>query len=61
MENIYKLILYNQNIYKEIELLSDVDQLSIGTYYDNNIRIKKNYFWRIFISPYRDWMIIRGK
>lgn len=48
MENIYKLTLYSRNFYKEIELLPDVKQMSIGTYYDNNARIKKEFFMEDF-------------
>ena len=48
MDNVYKLILYSRNIYKEIELLPDVKQISIGTYYDNTIRIKKELFLEDF-------------
>lgn len=48
MENMYKLTLYSRNIFKEIELSSDVKQISIGTFYDNNIRLKKELFLEDF-------------
>ena len=44
MDKVYKLTLYNKNIYKEIDLVPDMKQVTIGTYYDNNIRIKKDAF-----------------
>lgn len=48
MNNVYKIILYSRNIYKEVELLPDVNQISIGTYYDNTIRLTKELFLEDF-------------
>ena len=48
MENTYKLTLYNGKLYKEIDLPPDIRQLTVGTYYDNSIRIPKDIFLEDF-------------
>lgn len=48
MDNLYKLTLYSNNIYKEVDLLPDVKQISIGTLYDNTVRLKKDLFLEDF-------------
>ena len=48
MENRYKLLLYNKTIYKEIELAPECKRLSAGTYYDDDVRLKKEMFFEDF-------------
>ena len=45
MENQYKLIISNKNLYKEIELTSDMDEIKIGTSSDSNIRLRRELFF----------------
>ena len=45
MEKRHKLIIYNRLMYKEIDLLAECKQLSVGTDYDNDIRLKKDWFF----------------
>lgn len=53
MENRYKLLLYNKTVYKEVEIGSEQKKLSIGTFYDNDIRLKKELFFDdFFISVF---------
>ncbi len=48
MDNRYKLVLYNKMVYKEVELVSECKRLSIGTYYDDDVRLKKDLFFQDF-------------
>lgn len=48
MDGKYFLTLYNKNIYKEIDLQGDMKRLSIGTYYENDVRMKKELFFEDF-------------
>lgn len=48
MDDKYFLTLYNKNIYKEIELCGGGRQLRIGTYYDSDVRMKKELFFEEF-------------
>ena len=48
MEKRHKLIIYNRLMYKEIDLLAECKQISIGTDYDNEIRLKKDWFFYDF-------------
>ncbi len=45
MEERFKVILYNRNIYKEIELTSDNEEVVVGTNIESNIRLHKEYFF----------------
>lgn len=45
MENRYKILIVNQNIYKEIELTSDMKQIKIGTSLDCDVRLYKELFF----------------
>ena len=54
LENRYKLLLYNKTVYKEVEISPDQKTLSIGTFYDNDVRLKKELFFEPFsISIYQ--------
>lgn len=45
MDKSYRLILYSKTIYKEVEIPADCMQISIGTFYDNEIRLNKELFF----------------
>lgn len=45
MESRYKIILTSRNIYKEIEITPDLDQVSIGTEIESDIRLRKELFF----------------
>lgn len=45
MNNRYKIILSNNNIYKEIELDQSMDQIKIGTAIDCDVRLRKELFF----------------
>ena len=45
MENRYKITLSNNNLYKEIELTQDVQQVKVGTGVDCDIRLRKDLFF----------------
>lgn len=54
MENRYKLLLYNKTVYKEVEISPEQKTLSIGTFYDNDVRLKKDLFFEgFFISVFQ--------
>lgn len=44
MDEQYKLILYNNTFYKEVELLPVSNQVRIGTSIDCDVRLKKDFF-----------------
>lgn len=44
----FKLVIYNRSIYKEVELLPEYTKVTIGTYYDSDIRLRKELFLMIF-------------
>lgn len=51
MRNRYKIILSNQNLYKEIELSPDVQRVTVGTSADAENRLRKNlFFGEIFLD-----------
>lgn len=45
MDNRYKVIISNKNIYKEIELAADAEELKIGTGIDCGVRLYKDLFF----------------
>lgn len=45
MNNRYKVILYNQSIYKEIELSTEMDLVTVGTSVEHDIRLRKEMFF----------------
>lgn len=40
----YKIILSNNNFYKEIELTEDLQQIKVGTGVDCDVRLRKELF-----------------
>ena len=44
MENRYKLIITNDTLYKEIELLETMNEITIGTQYDCDVKLRKDMF-----------------
>lgn len=49
MEQRYKLTIFSKNIYKEIELLPDAEQIKIGTAINCDIRLRKDLFFEDFV------------
>ena len=45
MKNYYKVILQNKSFYREINLDSDMSNVSIGTGTESKIRLRKEYFF----------------
>ncbi|MCM1543137.1 MAG: type VII secretion protein EssC, partial [Blautia sp.] len=45
MKSRYKIILSNHNIYKEVELSPDTEQLTIGTAVEADVRLRKELFF----------------
>lgn len=45
MSNRYKLVLSNKNLYKEVELSTDENELRIGTNIDCQVRLRKDLFF----------------
>lgn len=45
MDGRYKVILYNKNTYKEIELTADKTELTVGTNVEADIRLHREYFF----------------
>lgn len=45
MENRYRVIISNKNLYKEIELLPDMKELKVGTGIDCGVRLHKELFF----------------
>ena len=41
----YKIILSNNNFYKEIELTEDLQQIKVGTGVDCDVRLRKELFF----------------
>ncbi len=61
MDKRYKVILSNNNIYKEIELASDMQQVKVGTGVDCDIRLRKDLFFEkielLFVKNGEDWSV----
>jgi len=59
MENRYKIILSNHNVYKEIELTPEMTQVKVGTGVECDIRLSKELFFGqielLFIKNGLDW------
>ncbi len=49
MEQRYKLTIFSKNIYKEIELLPEAEQIKIGTAINCDIRLRKDLFFEEFV------------
>lgn len=45
MKSRYKIILSNKNLYREIEIPADYDELSVGTAVDEDYRLRKDLFF----------------
>lgn len=45
MDNRYKVIIANRNIYKEIELSPNMTQLKVGTSAECDVRMRKDAFF----------------
>lgn len=41
----YKIVLSGKNLYKEIEITPDMETLSVGTYIDSEVRLRKELFF----------------
>lgn len=50
--NRYKIILSNQNIYKEIEIQDNVSKLTVGTSLECNVRLHKDLFFEEFLLTF---------
>ena len=50
--NRYKIILSNQNIYKEIEIQDNVSKLTVGTSLECNVRLHKDLFFEEFVLTF---------
>lgn len=48
MDNRYKIILSNRNIYKEIELSPEMQCVRIGTSIESDVRLRKELFFEEF-------------
>lgn len=61
MDNRYKIILSNNNIYKEIELTADTQQVKVGTGIDCDIRLRKELFFGqielLFVKNGNQWAV----
>lgn len=50
--NRYKIILSNQNVYKEIEIQDNVLKLTVGTSLECNVRLHKDLFFEEFVLTF---------
>ena len=62
MDNRYKVIITNKNIYKEIELSPNMTQLKVGTSSECDIRLRKDWFFEsielTFIKNDGQWTVV---
>lgn len=62
MESRYKIIISNKNIYKEIELTSDMKEVKVGTNLDCDIRLRKELFFGpielVFVKNGDGWSVL---
>lgn len=62
MKNIYKIILSNKNVYREIELTPDTKKIQVGTGVDCDVRIHKDLFFEpielVFFNNNDSWSVI---
>ena len=61
MKNRYKIILSNRNIYKEIELSPEMQNIRVGTGIDSDVRLRKELFFEEFeliFSRNNTWGIV---
>ena len=61
MDNRYKLIIYNRNIYKEIEITADKTRVKVGTGLDCDFRLHKEMFFEPveldFVKNQSSWSV----
>lgn len=61
MENRYKITLSNHNLYKEIELTPEMNQIKVGTGVECDVRLSKDLFFGqielLFVKNGTDWSI----
>lgn len=58
----YKIILSNKHVYKEVELVSGMQQFKVGTSMDCDVRLRKDLFFGqldlVFVENGKDWSVI---
>ena len=61
VNNRYKIILSNNNLYKEVELTHDLLQMKVGTDVDCDIRLRKDFFFErielLFVNHESEWSV----
>jgi S-DNA-T family DNA segregation ATPase FtsK/SpoIIIE len=61
MESRYKIIISNKNLYKEINLMPGMEQLTVGTALDMDVRLRKELFGEIiflnFTRMEEEWKV----
>ena len=61
MDSRYKIILSSNNVYKEIELAPDAQQIKVGTGVDCDIRLRKEFFFGqielLFVKNGAEWTV----
>ena len=61
MDSRFKLIIANNNIYKEVELAPDARQLKVGTGIACDVRLRKEFFFGqielLFVKNDRGWSV----
>lgn len=62
MEKRYKIILSNNNLYKEIELPESAEQIKVGTSVDCDVRLRKDLFFGqielLFVKTEGKWSVL---
>ncbi|WP_426350414.1 type VII secretion protein EssC [Alloiococcus sp. CFN-8] len=62
MESRYKIIISNKNLYKEIELTSDMKEVKVGTAVECDIRLRKELFFGpielVFVKNGDGWSVL---
>lgn len=62
MESRYKIIISNKNLYKEINLTPDMEQLTVGTAIGMDVRLRKELFGEtislIFTRVEEEWKVV---
>lgn len=61
MESRYKIIIYNKNLYKEVELTPEVQEIKVGTGFNCDARLHKDWFFEpielVFIKNNETWTV----
>ena len=62
MDHRYKIIISNNNVYKEIELAPDMQQVKVGTGIDCDVRLSKQFFFGgidlFFVKQDGQWVVL---